>query len=179
MKVPKDYVAAEPGLRKKTKVLKGAAGPRRARLLTEIKADKAKSASKIPFMSMQSSTGVAAEGQLALTAPAQAVPSPDKAVPSPDKIVIPEVVLPTSDEDFEVLVNCMCTGSSPDSGDRHPPPAHRDVHAVWSSLCSSPGRRRLNRRCLNHVLRKGPSSKILHLFAARLSLPRLLLANRR
>jgi hypothetical protein len=177
VKVPKDYVAAEPGLRKKTRALKGAAGPRRTRLLAEIKAAKTKSASKIPFMLMESSTGVAAEGQLALTAPAEAVPSPDK-IPSPDNLVIPDVVLPSSDEDFEVLVSSLCTGSSPDSGDRHPPP-HGDVHAVRSSLCSSPGRRRLNRRRLNHVLRKGPSSTILHLFAARLSLPRLPLANRR
>ncbi len=89
---------------------------------------KAKSASKIPFMSMQSSSGVAAEGELILPAPAQlALPAPAQAVPPPDKIVIPEVVLPSSEDDFEVLVSSLCTGSSPDSGDRHPP-THRDVH---------------------------------------------------
>ena len=170
VKVPKDYVAAEPGLRKKTRALKGAAGPRRARLLAEIKATKTKSASKIPFMSMQSSHGVAAEGKLALPAPAQDVPPGEQ-------IVIPEVVLPSSDDD-EVLVSSLCTGSSPDSGDRHPP-THRDVLAVCAGPCSRAGRPRLNRRRLNHVPREKPSSKILYLPAACRSLPRLPLAIRR
>ncbi len=151
--------------------LKGAAGPKRARIMAEIKAAKTRSASKIPFMSMQSSNGVAAEGKLALPAPAQDVPPGDK-------IVIPEVVLPSSDDDFEVLVSSLCTGSSPDSGDRHPP-THRDVLAVCAGLCSKAGRRPLNRRRLNHVLRERLSNKILHPPAARLSQPRLPVANRR
>ena len=168
IKVPKDYVAAEPGLRKKCKLVKGTAGPRRARHMAEIKEAKAKSASKIPFMSMQSSNGVAAEGVLALPAPA-------KAVSPPDKIIIPEAVLPSSEDDFEVLVSSLCTGSSPDSGDRSPP-THGDVHAVRPSLCSS---RRPGRRRLNHVPRERPSSRIHHLPAACRSLPRLPLAIRR
>ncbi len=64
--MPKDYVAAEPGLRKKCKHVKGTAGPKHARLMAQIKEAKKKSASNIPFMSRQSCSGVAAEGERAL-----------------------------------------------------------------------------------------------------------------
>lgn len=52
--VPDEYVAAEPSARKKTKLLKGSAGPRRARLLKEIAAAKGKSESKLRFLDMAS-----------------------------------------------------------------------------------------------------------------------------
>ncbi len=79
IKVQKDYVAAaEPGLRKKCKLVKGTAGPRRARIMAEIKEAKAKSASKIPFMSMQSCSGVAADGELAVPAPSPVSPPPTR-----------------------------------------------------------------------------------------------------
>jgi hypothetical protein len=161
MKVPEDYVAAEQGLRKKTRHVKGSAGPRRALLMAEIKEAKKKSASKIPFMSimMQSCKGVAAEGESALppsppdpTPPQPPPPLYPQSAPPADSIVIPEFVLPSSEGDFHVLVSSLCTGSSPDSGDRSPP-THGDVHAVRSSLCSS---RRTGRRRLNHVPRKRP-----------------------
>ena len=50
--------------------------------------------------------------------------------------VIQEVVMPSSDEDFQVLVSSLCTGSSPDSGNRRPS-THGDVHAVRPGQCSS------------------------------------------
>ena len=52
LRVPDDYVAAEPSSRKKARMIKGTAGPWRARLLSEIAAEKGKTESKIRFMDM-------------------------------------------------------------------------------------------------------------------------------
>ncbi len=48
--VPKDYLAAEPSLRKKTQKLRGAAGPKRARLLAERWRETEKEESKLLYM---------------------------------------------------------------------------------------------------------------------------------
>jgi hypothetical protein len=63
IKVPKEFIASEPGLRKKCNRLKGTAGPKCKRLLAEIQKDKVKKASKIPFLHMEASSGAAAGGQ--------------------------------------------------------------------------------------------------------------------
>jgi hypothetical protein len=55
IRVPDEYIAAEPSARKKAKMIKGTAGPRRARLLKEIEADKGKTKSKIKYMDMAKS----------------------------------------------------------------------------------------------------------------------------
>ena len=126
IKVPSEYVAAEPGLRKKCRQIKGTAGPRRARLMSAIQQEKKKTASKLPFMSMRSCNGVAAEGGSALppsppppaapTSPPPPAPIPDRYDPViPEDIVIPEVEFPSSgDEDFQVLFTALCIPSSPD-----------------------------------------------------------------
>jgi hypothetical protein len=62
IKVPKQFVASEPSLRKKCHRLKGTAGPKRKRLLAEMQKDKVKKASKIQFMHMEASSGAAAGG---------------------------------------------------------------------------------------------------------------------
>jgi hypothetical protein len=51
--VPKNYVAAEPGLCKKTQKLRGAAGPQHARLLAERRKDTEKQESKPLYMEMK------------------------------------------------------------------------------------------------------------------------------
>ena len=125
IKVPSEYVAAEPGLRKKCRQIKGTAGPRRARLMSEIQQEKKKTASKLLFMSIRSCNGVAAEGGSALppsqpppaapTSPPPPAPIPDRYDPLPSDIVIPEVEFPSSgDEDFQVLFSALCIPSSPD-----------------------------------------------------------------
>jgi hypothetical protein len=53
--VPKDYFAAEPILCKKTQKLRGAAGPKRARLLAEQRKEAAKQESKLQYMEMEGS----------------------------------------------------------------------------------------------------------------------------
>ncbi len=63
IKVPKEFVASEPGLCKKCHHLKVTAGPKRKRLLAEIQMDKVKKASKLQFMHMEASSGTAAGGQ--------------------------------------------------------------------------------------------------------------------
>ncbi len=63
IKVPKESVATEHGLRKKCHRLKGTAGPKRKRLLAEIHKDKVKKDSKIQFMHIEASSGAAAGGQ--------------------------------------------------------------------------------------------------------------------
>jgi hypothetical protein len=50
LKVPDEYVAAEPSMRKKTKLLKGTAGPKRLRIRQEIAEEKKKADSKTKFL---------------------------------------------------------------------------------------------------------------------------------
>ena len=68
-KVPKEFVATEPGLCKKCHRLKGTEGPKHMRLLAELQKDKAKTVFKIQFMHMEASTGAAAGGQRKLWKP--------------------------------------------------------------------------------------------------------------
>jgi hypothetical protein len=67
--VPKELVAAEPGLRKKTKMLKGTAGPRLARLITERGTDNAKKESNLQYMEMEKSGSATKEPQQAKSLP--------------------------------------------------------------------------------------------------------------
>ena len=79
IKVPSDFVAAEPADRKKCKRMKGTAVPKRMRILVELSQNKQRSQSKIPFLNMAGSGS--------------------KSIP-PD-VVFPEVEMPTSsDDDF-------------------------------------------------------------------------------
>ena len=83
--MPKDYLAAEPSLRKKTvtQKLRGAAGPKRARLLDERSKETEKKESKLQYMDMEGSGG-----------------SSSKSIAIQD-IISPEVTMPSSsDEDF-------------------------------------------------------------------------------
>lgn len=52
IRVPDEYIASQPSARKKAKLIKGTAGPRRARLLKEIEAERGKTESKIKYMDM-------------------------------------------------------------------------------------------------------------------------------
>ena len=79
--VPKDYVAAEPSLRKKTQKLRGAAGPKRSRLLAERHKETEKKESKLQHMDMEGSGG-----------------SSSKSIAIQD-LIIPEVTMPSSDDD--------------------------------------------------------------------------------
>ncbi len=98
--VPKEFVASEPGLRKKCHRLKGTAGPKRMRLLAELRKDKVKKASKIQFMHMEASSGAAAGGQQ--EPPSESVKQQSaSALPQEiPEVVIPDVVLPSSDDNF-------------------------------------------------------------------------------
>ena len=89
VKVPSDFVAAEPADRKKCKRMKGTAGPKRMRILAELSQEKKKSQSKIPFLEMEGSGS-------------KSIPT---VVPEVENAVVPEVEMPTSsDDDFtEVL----------------------------------------------------------------------------
>ncbi len=89
--VPKDYVAAEPSLRKKTQKLRGADGPKRARLLAERRKETEKKESKLQCMDMEGSGG-----------------SSSKSIAIQD-LIIPEVTMPSSDdEDFiEVATDAL------------------------------------------------------------------------
>jgi hypothetical protein len=89
VKVPSDFVAAEPADCKKCKRMKGTAGPKRMRILAELSQEKQKSQSKIPFLEMEGSGS-------------KSIPT---VVPEVENAVVPEVEMPTSsDDDFtEVL----------------------------------------------------------------------------
>ncbi len=81
LQVPSDYVAAEPSLRKKCHKLKVTAGPKRQRLPQAARADKQQKEPKVEYMEMEGPAG---------------------------PVVIPEVVLPTSNDDFEVCLSLLC-----------------------------------------------------------------------
>jgi hypothetical protein len=103
--VSKEFVASEPALRKKCHRLKGTAGAKRRRLLAEMQKDKAKKASKIQFMHMEASSGAAPGGQQKTPSKSVAEPSAPLAEPSAQTedvrgVVIPDVVYPSSDDDF-------------------------------------------------------------------------------
>jgi hypothetical protein len=100
IKVPKEFVASEPGLRKKCHRLKGTAVPKRKRLLAEIQKDKVKKASKIQFMHMEASSGAAAGGQQKLPSESVKQPSAPALPEEVPEVVIPKVVIPSSDDDF-------------------------------------------------------------------------------
>jgi hypothetical protein len=91
IKVPKEFVASEPGLRKKYHRLKGKAGPKRMRLWAELRKDKVKKASKIQFMHMEVNSGAAAGGQ---QKPLSESVEQQSASALPQEI--PEVVIPES-----------------------------------------------------------------------------------
>jgi hypothetical protein len=59
--VPKDYIAAELSLRKKTQKLRGAAGPKRTHLLAERRKETVKKQSKLQYMDMEGSGGSSSE----------------------------------------------------------------------------------------------------------------------
>ena len=92
IEVPEEYVAAEPALRKRCHKLKGTAGPKRMRLMAEIAKGKKKAASKMGLMDMEGS-GPSSAVQAHLP-PAVSAP--------PTNLVIPPIVFPDSDSDFEV-----------------------------------------------------------------------------
>ncbi len=81
LQVPSDYVAAEPSLRKKCHKVKGTAGPKRQCIFQAARNDKKQKVSKIKYMEME---GAASQ------------------------VVIPEVVLPSSDNDFEGCLSLLC-----------------------------------------------------------------------
>jgi hypothetical protein len=94
IKVLKEFVASEPGLHKKCHQLRGTAGQKHKRLLTEIQKNKVNKASKIQFMHMQASSGAAAGGQQKPSSDSvmqQSASALPKEIP---EVVIPEVVLP-------------------------------------------------------------------------------------
>jgi hypothetical protein len=107
--VPVEFIASKKDFSKKCLLLKGTAGSRRMRVLAEIKKDRVKKASKIQFMQMDGSSGKAGGG-------GQQQPQPQSVPPKVpvQEVVIPEVVLPSSDEDdfTQVLHICFCTGAS-------------------------------------------------------------------
>ncbi len=87
----------EPGLRKKCHNLKGTAGPKRMRLMTQIAMGKKKAASKMGYIDR--------EGSGPSSAVKEHLPPPDQpaAISSqPPKFVLPEPVIPDSDSDLEV-----------------------------------------------------------------------------
>ncbi len=99
-KVPKEFVASEPGLRKKCHQLKGTAGPKHKHLLAEIQKDKVKKALNIQFMQMEASSGAAAGGQPKPPSKSVKQPSAPALPEEVPEVVIPEVVMPSSDDDF-------------------------------------------------------------------------------
>ncbi len=102
IEVPVEYVASEPGLRKKCHKLKGTAGPKCMRLMAEIAKGKKKAASKMGAMDMEGS-GPSSAVKEALTSPVQ----PAAITSAPPKYVLPQIVFPDSDSDFEVRCNHM------------------------------------------------------------------------
>jgi hypothetical protein len=108
VEVPKDYIASEPGLRKKCHKLKGTAGPKRRRLMVEIAKGKKKAESKLGYMTMEGSGPSSASKPKAL--PTEDLPKsppppfviPDRPKSPPPPFVIPDPSIP-SDSDFEVM----------------------------------------------------------------------------
>ena len=94
-------MAAEPGLRKKCHKLKGTAGPKRMRIMAEIAKGKKKAALKMSSMDMEGSGPSSAVKELPPPVLPAAISSP------PPKIVLPDIVFPDSDSDFEVRCNHM------------------------------------------------------------------------
>jgi hypothetical protein len=85
--VPKEYVAAQPRLRKKTQKLRGTAGPKRARLIAERRRESEKTESKLQFLEME---GCGAAGGNS---------TKSKSIPA----VIPDVIFPSSESDDDFM----------------------------------------------------------------------------
>ena len=102
VQVPKDYIASEPGLRKKCHKLKGTAGPKRKRIMVEIAKGKKKAESKLGYMTMEGSgpSSASKPKDLPQDLPKDP-PSEDGPTSPPPPFVIPEPSIP-SDSDFEV-----------------------------------------------------------------------------
>ena len=86
LNVPAEYVAATPGLRKKTQKVNGTAGPKRARLLAQRRKETATKESKLQHMCMK---GIGASKEQASA----------KSVIDIADLVIPEPEVPSSDDD--------------------------------------------------------------------------------
>ena len=86
LNVPAEYVAATPGLRKKTQKVNGTAGPKRARLLAQRRKETATKESKLQHMFMK---GIGASKEQASA----------KSVIDIADLVIPEPEVPSSDDD--------------------------------------------------------------------------------
>jgi hypothetical protein len=84
---PKEYVAAQPRLRKKTQKLRGTAGPKRARLIAERRRESEKTESKFQFLEME---GCGAAGGSS---------TKSKSIPA----VIPDVIFPSSESDDDFM----------------------------------------------------------------------------
>jgi hypothetical protein len=67
--------------------------------LAEIQKGKVKKASKIQFMHMEASSGAAAGGQLKPSSASESVMQPSPNLKEIPEVVIPEVIMPSSDED--------------------------------------------------------------------------------
>ena len=100
VEVPKEYVAAERGLRKKCHKLKGTAGPKRMRLMEEITKGKKKSASKMGYMEMEGSGPSSAVKE---HHPPSDLPTELSPAPNFPKFVLPEPSVPSFDSEFEAM----------------------------------------------------------------------------
>ena len=98
VEVPKDYIAPEPGLRKKCHKLKGTTGPKRRRLMEDIAKGKKKAESKLGYMTMEGSRPSSASKLKDLL---KDFPAEDRPTSPPPPFVLPEPSF-SSDSDFEV-----------------------------------------------------------------------------
>jgi hypothetical protein len=121
--VPKDYIAAEPSLCKKTQKLRGAAGPKRACLLAERRKETEEKESKLLYIDMDGSGGSSSKS-IAL-----------------NEFIMPEVTVPSSsDDDFIEVAPPLprrVYGGQVEPGGRLPRRAKSSSQAKTSSQAKS------------------------------------------